>query len=158
MPKRLFNLLSGLQSPPVSLECRAGLIAAHNLRGLSMLSLAAALQGLVVNGPALPASAAARASAPVMMPIERIPGEGDPFQNGNMRRAEEIATKQPRGISTTEANLQYIETEDEPWCAAAPPPNQHRCRPKKVVLELPTRSPVPAAAGMRRAGRPHGPR
>ena len=85
-----------------------------------MLSLAAALQGLVVNGPALPASAAARASAPVMMPIERIPGEGDPFQNGNMRRAEEIATKQPRGISTTEANLQYIETEDEPWCAAAP--------------------------------------
>ena len=124
-----------------------------------MLSLVGALQqGLVINGPALTTGTAAARAAPVMMPVERIPGEGDPFQNGNMRRSEDIATPYNEAIAKGTAGLQYIETEDEPWCAAAPPPNQRRCRPKKVVLELPTRSPVPAAAGMRRAGRPHGPR
>ena len=86
-----------------------------------MLSLVGALQqGLVINGPALTTGTAAARAAPVMMPVERIPGEGDPFQNGNMRRSEDIATPYNEAIAKGTAGLQYIETEDEPWCASAP--------------------------------------
>lgn len=87
-----------------------------------MLSIGVALQGLVVNSPALtaPGTAAARAAL-VMMPVERVPGEGDPFNNGAMRRAEDFAVPQPRGIATGEANLQYIETDDEPWHSTCRP-------------------------------------
>ena len=82
-----------------------------------MLSTVVGLSGLVLNGPAAissPSTAVPRASL-VMMPVARIPGEGDPFPDGGMRRAEDIATKQPRSIADGSANLQYIETEDEPW-------------------------------------------
>ena len=91
-----------------------------------MLSIAASFQGLVVNGPVVRGVAAAR-SAVSMMPVERLPGEGDPFNlvNGvpNMRRAEDIAVPVPNGISVYDMELakteQYIENEDEPWCVPA---------------------------------------
>lgn len=78
----------------------------------------------MVNGPVVRGVAAAR-SAVSMMPVERLPGEGDPFNlvNGvpNMRRAEDIAVPVPNGISVYDMELakteQYIENEDEPWHA-----------------------------------------
>ena len=66
-----------------------------------MLATIVGFSGLVLNGPAAISSrstAVPRASR-VMMPVERIPGEGDPFRDDNMRRAEDIAIKQPRGIA-----------------------------------------------------------
>lgn len=88
-----------------------------------MLSIAASFSGLVVNGPVARGVAAPR-SAVVMMPVERKPGEGDPFNivDGvpQMRRAEDIAVPVPNGISVYDmalaADQQYIESEDEPWC------------------------------------------
>ena len=55
-----------------------------------MLATIVGFSGLVLNGPAAissPCTAAPRASL-VMMPVERIPGEGDPGNNGVMRRAD----------------------------------------------------------------------
>ena len=97
-----------------------------------MLSaVAASFSGLVVNGPVARGVAAPR-SAVVMMPVERKPGEGDPFNLKNgvsvMRRAEDIAVPVPNGISVYDMALaqkeQYIESEDEPWCA----PEHRRAR------------------------------
>ena len=90
-----------------------------------MLATIGALSGLVLNGPAAltsPCTAAPRAAL-VMMPVERLAGEGDPFNNGVMRKAEDVpdAARQPRGISDGEANLQYIETDDEPWHSTCRP-------------------------------------
>ena len=100
-----------------------------------MLSTVVGLSGLVLNGPAAissPSTAVPRASL-VMMPVARIPGEGDPFRDGDMRRAEDIATKQPRGIADGSANLQYIETEDEPWHATCRPTSRSTAISKKVL-------------------------
>ena len=88
-----------------------------------LVAFSPSLSGLVINGPVVRGGAAARTAAPLMMPVAKIPGEGDPFNVGpdgqsNMRRAEDIAAYQPRGISDGSANMQYIETEDEPWCAS----------------------------------------
>mmetsp|Transcript_18216 Transcript_18216/g.37096 ORF Transcript_18216/g.37096 Transcript_18216/m.37096 type:complete len:204 (+) Transcript_18216:47-658(+) len=112
-----------------------------------LATIGAAMSGLVLNGPALtsPSTAAPRA-APVMMPVARIPGEGDPFNGGKMRRSEDIATKQPRAISTGEANLQYIETEDEPWHATCRPTSRSTIVSKKVLdKSLSTALPFAAA-------------
>ena len=102
-----------------------------------MLSTVVGLSGLVLNGPAAissPSTAVPRASL-VMMPVARIPGEGDPFPDGGMRRAEDIATKQPRGISDGSAALQYIETEDEPWHATCRPTSRSTAISKKVLAD-----------------------
>ena len=102
-----------------------------------MLSTVVGLSGLVLNGPAAissPSTAVPRASL-VMMPVARIPGEGDPFRDGDMRRAEDIATKQPRGISDGSAALQYIETEDEPWHATCRPTSRSTFISKKVLAD-----------------------
>ena len=98
-----------------------------------MLATIVGFSGLVLNGPAaMPSTAVPRASL-VMMPVARIPGEGDPFRDGDMRRAEDIATKQPRGISDGSAALQYIETEDEPWHASCRPTSRSTAISKKVL-------------------------
>ena len=102
-----------------------------------MLATIVGFSGLVLNGPAAISSrstAVPRASR-VMMPVERIPGEGDPFRDGNMRRAEDIAIKQPRGIADGSANLQYIETEDEPWHATCRPTSRSTFISKKVLAD-----------------------
>ena len=67
------------------------------------------------------------------MPVARIPGEGNPFPETGMRRAEDLATKQPRGISDGSAALQYIETEDEPWHATCRPTSRSTAISKKVL-------------------------
>jgi hypothetical protein len=102
-------------------------IWSHNLNlisGFLMLATVVGFSGLVLNGPAAissPCTAAPRASL-VMMPVERIPGEGDPSGGaGGMRRAEDLAVRQPRGIADGGANLQYIETDDEPWHSTCRP-------------------------------------
>ena len=98
-----------------------------------MLATLVGFSGLVLKGPAaMPSTAVPRASL-VMMPVARIPGEGDPFRDGDMRRAEDIATKQPRGIADGSANLQYIETEDEPWHATCRPTSRSTAISKKVL-------------------------
>ena len=100
-----------------------------------MLATIVGFSGLVLNGPAAinsRSTAVPRASR-VVMPVERIPGEGDPFRDGNMRRAEDIAIKQPRGIADGSANLQYIETEDEPWHATCRPTSRSTAISKKVL-------------------------
>ena len=72
------------------------------------------------------AKAAKKAAKKEKKEIPRIPGEGDPF--GEIATAYSIANRdggsafQPRGISdATVIKPQYIETEDEPWCARSTP-------------------------------------
>ena len=102
-----------------------------------MLTTIVGFSGLVLNGPAAissPCTAAPRASL-VMMPVERIPGEGDPGNNGVMRRAEDIAVRQPRGIADGGANLQYIETDDEPWHSTCRPSSRSTAINTKVLVD-----------------------
>lgn len=103
-----------------------------------MLATIVGFSGLVLNGPAAissPCSAAPRAAL-VMMPVERVPGEGDPFQNGVMRKAEDVpdAARQPRGIADGGANLQYIETDDEPWHSTCRPTSRSTAINAKVLV------------------------
>lgn len=107
--------------------------------------LGAAMSGLVLNGPALTSPCTAPRAALVMMPVERVPGEGDPFNGGNMRRAEDLATKQPRGISDGGANMQYIETDDEPWHATCRPSSRSTIV-SKTVLQRSLATELPFAA------------
>jgi len=100
-----------------------------------MLSTVVGLSGLVLNGPAAissPSTAVPRASL-VMMPVERIPGEGNPFPETGMRRAEDLAVKQPRGIADGSANMQYIETDDEPWHSTCRPTSRSTAVNAKVL-------------------------
>jgi len=62
------------------------------------------------------------------MKLDRLPGEGDPFNDGMMRRSEDIAVPTPRDlVDATILKPQYIETEDEPWHAT--------CRASSVVTK-----------------------
>jgi len=70
-----------------------------------------AAAGLVLNAPGF----VVVPRAAVAMGLARLPGEGDPFNDGNMRDAEALATPQPRGITDGTAVSQYIEIDDEPW-------------------------------------------
>jgi len=102
-----------------------------------MLATIVGFSGLVLNGPAAitsPCTAVPRAAL-VMMPVERIAGEGDPFNGGVMRKAEDVpdAARQPRGISDGEANLQYIETDDEPWHSTCRPSSRSTVVSKTVL-------------------------
>jgi len=82
--------------------------------------------GLVLGNAPMTGTIASRAF--LSMKLDRLPGEGDPFNEGLMRRAEDIAVPTPRDlVDATVLKPQYIETEDEPWHAT--------CRASSVVTK-----------------------
>ncbi|KAL1530386.1 hypothetical protein AB1Y20_001293 [Prymnesium parvum] len=87
-----------------------------------MLYSAIAFLGLLASANALTiGTAAARHTCVQPRMLERLPGEGDPFDDGKGPRKPIEGPRTDMGISRWHVDAGYIDEEDEPWHATSRP-------------------------------------